>query len=131
MAVVTLVAAVSITVAAVVAVVVTTQWQWAFAAVAGLLFAALSWRLFVRGLYVDDHGVRVRLVFRTVTFEWASVRAMRPQEVSLAGADAADRPARQVCFDLADGRTVEAPVFGTADFDGIVVDLQHRREQVR
>lgn len=115
-------------IAASVVLAVVTAWPWALVAVPGLLLAGLSWRLFVRGLYVSDQGVRVRLVLRTVTFGWAAVHAMRPREVS-AAPGTAQVAARHVCFDLEDGRTIDAPVYGLTDFDDIVVDLQRRRAE--
>jgi hypothetical protein len=77
-------------------------------------FCAFACRVLMLGVQVNDWGVRVRRVAGTDTFAWSSVLAVRQMKIVLGTIDNSGDllDARQVCFDLADGRTIDTPIHG-------------------
>jgi len=120
----------------------TVGWLLFGTALLGLYFS-LSCRLLMLGVCVSDDGVRVRALLRTASFSWDAVLAVRSQRVTVT--NPAEQPtsmtARQVCFDLVDGQTVETTVRGTlpgagrslwtpavlsaSEFDRVLAQLRH------
>jgi len=104
-------------------------------------FIAFACRLLLVGAYVSDKGVRIRTPLRTLAFDWSAVLSVRSQKIIRT----VPQPilivtARQVCFDLTDGQTVELPLYGAmrdahrpwrmpdiqsaAEFDRVVAELR-------
>jgi hypothetical protein len=106
------------------------------------LFVAFTCRLLMLGVYVSDTGVRVRTLRRTDSFGWAAVLAVRSRKITRTALESPKFvQVRQVCFDLADGRTIESPIHGmtrgvsrtwrmpdivsSVEFDRLLAELRH------
>jgi hypothetical protein len=118
---------------------------WWLLTVAAVAFGALAWRLIQTGVYVSDDGIRVRHLLSTESFAWRSVLAVRVRKIVLGSpfdnsGDFFD--VRMICFDLADGSTIDTLIHGqlrgglrswrtpavlpTERFDRVLAELRHR-----
>lgn len=112
------------------------------ALVAGAVYVGVACRVMVIGTYVGAEGLRVRKSLRTLVFPWSTVLSVRSTKVvRTVATPPLAVTARQVCFDLTDGRTVELPLYGVmrgatrpwrmpdllsaAEFDRVVAELRH------
>jgi hypothetical protein len=109
---------------------------------AAAAYISLACRLLMVGTYVGAEGLRIRKPLRTLTFGWSEVLSVRSRKVTRTVSSPPQTvTARQVCFDLTDGQTVESPLYGAmrgagrpwrmpdilpaAEFDRVVAELRH------